>query len=266
MIWVVCGAGRKVGKTTVAQAIDRLLDSSVYCKCGHRDRKDGKPENFFTTVESLQEFIGTAKERFEHIVVESNSLMYITDADVSIYIDGVEGITDFRGDAIKLCQKADIRICRDSLPAEWQQQLVKVVSDAGIIARLCEIFLNQYRHLFSLRPNVRSKVWFETGQSRVFGAGLAMLLENVEKTGTLQSAAACSSMSYRHAWDMIKVAETNLGLSLIKRQTGGVGGGRSRLTGQGRRMLKSFKILNEDVAQYADNRFRQLMKKEKANG
>lgn len=261
MVWVVCGAGRRVGKTTVAQTISDVLDRSVYCKCGHRELKTGKPENFFSNVDELQVFIAQANEKYEHVIVESNALMYLVDADVSIYIDGVEGTTDFRQDAKELCEKADITVCSHSSAGDWRRVLATIITDKKKIGAVCDCLAQQQRYLFGTAANVRSKIWFEAGGSRVFGSSLAGLLGNIDKVGTLQEAAAQSSMSYRHAWDMIKAAEASLGRSLIERKAGGVGGGGSRLSNQGRKMLESFRIINDDVAAYADERFRQILDK-----
>lgn len=266
MVWVVCGAGRRVGKTAVAQAIADALERSVYCKCGHRGRKAGKPENFFVGVDDLLEFIAGANEKYEHVIVESNALMYLAGADVSIYIDGVEGVTDFREDAKELCEKADITVCSGSAAGDWEKVLATIITDKKKVGAVCDCLSRQRRYLFGPAANVRSKVWFEAGGSHVFGKGLAGLLENVDRVGTLQGAAAESSMSYRHAWDMIRAAEERLGRSLIERQVGGVGGGGSRLSGQGRKMLESFRAINKDVAAYADERFRQLLDKGNGNG
>ncbi len=56
------------------------------------------------------------------------------------------------------------------------------------------------------------------------------MLEAVEETGSISGAASRMSISYRRAWDKIHECEERLGEKLIDTQTGGEGGGGSRLT------------------------------------
>jgi len=107
--------------------------------------------------------------------------------------------------------------------------------------------------------SVRTKVWFTTGDRHAFGAGLARLLDNIDRYGTLRRSARETGMSYRHAWNLIKNAETHLRKRLIVKYQGGVGGGRSELSRDGRRLLKAFHYLNRDVARYANSRFFELL-------
>jgi molybdate transport system regulatory protein len=107
--------------------------------------------------------------------------------------------------------------------------------------------------------NVRTKVWLTTDNRHAFGAGLARLLQNIERYGTLSRSAKETGMSYRHAWNLIKNAETHLEKQLIVKYPGGVGGGRSELSRDGRRLLNAFSHLTRDVARYADSRFSELL-------
>ncbi len=110
--------------------------------------------------------------------------------------------------------------------------------------------------------NVRTKVWFAVGDLHAFGSGLARLLEDIDRYGTLRRSARESGMSYRHAWNLVKNAEGHLRKRLIVKYPGGVGGGRSELSKDGRRLLEAFRHLNRDVAEYADSRFSELLEKE----
>jgi molybdate transport system regulatory protein len=110
--------------------------------------------------------------------------------------------------------------------------------------------------------NVRTKVWFTTGNRHAFGDGLAGLLQNVERYGTLSRSARESGMSYRHAWNLVRNAETHLKKRLIVKHPGGAGGGHSELSRDGRRLLKAFHHLTRDVARYADSRFSELLAEE----
>lgn len=265
MIWTICGAGRSVGKTTVAQSIAAILEASVYCKCGHNAPKAGKPGNYFLGLEDLSTFIDNAADRYTNIVVESNIFVYSGRPDVIVYIDGITGITNFRDDAPKLKAAADIVIYPNSTVANWKKILSQKISDSTLVDALCKIFWQHHQWLFATHPKICSKVWFEAGGEHVFGAGLARLLENIDTLGTLQAAAVLSGMSYRYAWDLIKTAEKHLHSSLIERHAGSTGGGGSVLSAKGRSMLASFRQINNEVAKFADQRFSQLSISENIN-
>jgi molybdate transport repressor ModE-like protein len=66
---------------------------------------------------------------------------------------------------------------------------------------------------------------------------LAKLLEAVDKYGSIFVASDHLDMSYRYALHRISLAEKRLGYKLIKRHRGGVSGGFSELTAEGKKLL-----------------------------
>ena len=154
MIWVVCGAGRGVGKTAVARAISDALAGSIYCKCGHNPAKADKCGNFFNGVDKLNEFVDRAVGRYRHIVVESNAFVYYGRADVVIFVDGIEGKTDFRDDVQRLTEAADIKVCRGSLIQQWKDVLCGKLRDEKEIDAVCRCLLSQSKYFKSLIDNV----------------------------------------------------------------------------------------------------------------
>lgn len=60
------------------------------------------------------------------------------------------------------------------------------------------------------------------------------ILQLVEKTNSLQTAASTMEMSYSKAWKIVRAAEKELGFKLMDRRVGGVGGGSSQLTERGK--------------------------------
>ena len=62
----------------------------------------------------------------------------------------------------------------------------------------------------SRRPQslgVKAKFWLTLGPRTLFGDGKADLLEAVDSLGSLRSAADSMSMSYRHAWGLLRELE-----------------------------------------------------------
>jgi len=148
LIWTISGAGRAVGKTTVARSIAASLDNSVYCKCGHNPPKPEKPANFFQGLDELNDFVDRSKAGYDHIVIESNKFVYTNSSDITIYIDGVKGKTNFREDAPRLRSAADIIVTPESLPSQWQTFLTSKLTDDKYVPVVTKILLNQQQWLF----------------------------------------------------------------------------------------------------------------------
>ena len=255
MVWVISGAGSGVGKTTLALQLCEVLPNSVYAKCGHRKMKSDKPGKFFNSLTDLYSFIDSLKDLNKHIIVESNALARKGQGDIIIFIDGITGKTCFRNDKEKLRLAAAIKICRNDTSADWKKVLSAKVNSRTICNAVYNLLVAQKRYLFGTQPRIRSKIWFETAGSHVFGRGLARLLENVHHLGTLREAAQKTGMSYRYAWNLIRMAEGHLDKTLINRQAGGRHGGSSTLSSDGLHMLETFKQLDEKVAIFADKQF-----------
>lgn len=68
-------------------------------------------------------------------------------------------------------------------------------------------------------PTVRLHLWLDTDDGLFFGTGRALLLERIEKHGSLKKAAEELGMSYRAAWGKIKQSEKILGFELITRNS-----------------------------------------------
>ena len=269
LIWIICGAGRGLGKTTLALNLCEVLADSIYAKCGRSKHKQGKPGNFFTSISELEPFIENCKTLYKHIVIESNTLAVRRPVNnaIIIFIDGIAGKTSFRKDTEQLRSTADLKISGNSSPAEWEKVLAtKLENQHKKLHRVvCDCLIGQQRYLFGCEPVVRSKVWFESLGMRVFGGGLAKLLENISHYGSLRDAAKAAKMSYRYAWNLIHAAEDRLGKTLVDRHAGGNHGGGSALSSDGWHVLNVFKQLNREVADFTDRRFTELYNGNKVN-
>lgn len=255
MIWVVCGAGRGVGKTHLAHQLCAVLPRSVYAKRGCGQRREDGPGNFFQTGQELQAFVDHCRPAHEHIVIESNESAREHQGDVIIFIDGVPGKTDVRDDVETLRARSHLQISAAASIRDWKRSLHGKVTDNSLREAVCDALMKHKRYLFRGPPAVRVKIWFVEGGMHIFGAGLARLLEQVDHCGTLREAAERAHMSYRHAWGLIKNAEKHQGQPLINPQPGGVGGGQSALSDHGRYLLNAYKRFSEKVDALADECF-----------
>ena len=95
----------------------------------------------------------------------------------------------------------------------------------------------------------------------IFGKGVVTLMQKIEELGSMNAACKDMNMSTSKAWKILHRAQEDLGVTLIKGEIGGVHGGRSVLTTEGKELLKRFNKMNEEIQQEAINIFGKFFKK-----
>ncbi|OQY05872.1 MAG: hypothetical protein B6I20_00255 [Bacteroidetes bacterium 4572_117] len=97
---------------------------------------------------------------------------------------------------------------------------------------------------------LKYRLWLSTTNDKgILGDGRFALLNEIDITGSLKSAAEKTNISYRKAWGSIKEAEEQLGFKLVEKQRGGKDGGNSRLSPEGKQLLEAYTELKEDFDQ-----------------
>ena len=96
------------------------------------------------------------------------------------------------------------------------------------------------------------------GEEKIFGPGIAELLEHVDELHSLRKATDAMGMAYSKAWTIVKNAEDVLGFPLLETKVGGRGGGYAALTDRGRRFLDAYRRFESVVHAYADEIFEDL--------
>ena len=86
----------------------------------------------------------------------------------------------------------------------------------------------------------RVKLWVEQDGKLALSGYRVRLLRLIEQTGSLSEAATRMGLSYRRAWGKVREIESNIGVKLVDSEAGGAGGGGSRLTADGRRLIEIF--------------------------
>jgi molybdate transport system regulatory protein len=266
LIWVICGPGRGVGKTHLAQRLCEVLPEAVCAKCGTGRIRGAKPENFFRTQKELAEFIEARQGRADHIVVESNAMAHGDQADLAIFVDAVPIGADRRKDADTLRERADLVVARGAPRRRWAEVLRRKLPGAARRRAVLDVLAAHRAHLDRNRLAPGTKVWLTVEDQYAIGAGLGHLLENVDRCGTMRGAARTVRMSYRHAWELVRRAEEHLGWPLMVRKSGGTGGGRSELSPRGHHLLDVFVALQKDVWEFAARRFGELYGKDSPDG
>ena len=106
-----------------------------------------------------------------------------------------------------------------------------------------------------LRPSVRFRL---AKNDTFFGPGVAEFLILVDQSNSMQTACKEMEMSYSKGWKMLKIAEAQLGIQFLERQTGGSKGGFSVLTPEGKAFLEKFRRMEAAVQAAAEAAFEKI--------
>jgi molybdate transport system regulatory protein len=102
---------------------------------------------------------------------------------------------------------------------------------------------------------LRSSQWIvDEDNNIIIGNGRAKILENIEKTGSINQAAKTMRMSYKAVWSKIKTTEKNLKTTLVHtdRKEG------SRLSKEGKELLEKYRLLKDQCMSANDAIFNNL--------
>jgi molybdate transport system regulatory protein len=90
---------------------------------------------------------------------------------------------------------------------------------------------------------VRGRIWLEKDGELYMGGGREMLLERIDKFGSIAAAARSMKLGYRNAWLWVEAANRLAPSPLVEKVAGGADGGHTRLTDEGRKTVKEYKKL-----------------------
>ena len=94
----------------------------------------------------------------------------------------------------------------------------------------------------------RFKLWLSSEDAEgAFGDGKWRLLKMIDNEKSLNAASNKLSISYRKAWGDLKKAQEALGVNLVEKQRGGVLGGKTTLTSQGKEWVKAYTEFRSDI-------------------
>lgn len=94
------------------------------------------------------------------------------------------------------------------------------------------------------------------GNESFFGPGIAELMSLIDSTGSVKNACREMGLSYTKGWMILNRAEKELGFPIIRRNHGGTAGGTSSLNESGKKLLKEYYELEQEVDAYARKAFR----------
>lgn len=128
-------------------------------------------------------------------------------------------------------------------------------SDKGVTAKVSDLpdepALLDCHNSGILRSEVDLAVSRET---HLINGKSAALLERIDEFHSVALACRCAQMSYSAAWMTLKSMEKQAGCQIVSRTQGGaVGGGRSELSPDGRKLLESYRAYERELRKCADS-------------
>ncbi len=94
------------------------------------------------------------------------------------------------------------------------------------------------------RLELQGSLWITVGGENLGGRERIDLLRAVAEQGSITRGAKAQGVSYKAAWDAIDAMNTLAGEPLVERSTGGRGGGSTRLTARGQRLVERFEQID----------------------
>ena len=94
------------------------------------------------------------------------------------------------------------------------------------------------------RLELKGALWLTVGGQTLGGEQRMALLRAVAEKGSITHAAKAVRLSYKGAWDAIDAMNRLAGTPLVERSTGGRGGGSTRLTPHGERLVQRFEQID----------------------
>ncbi|MCF0237631.1 MAG: LysR family transcriptional regulator [Sphaerochaetaceae bacterium] len=105
---------------------------------------------------------------------------------------------------------------------------------------------------------MKVKIYLEQNDEKFMGIGVLWLLENLEKTRSLRSAAALMGISYSKAFRMIDELETALGCKVLERRKGGKDRGGAFLTSFGKGFIELYDVFQKKCKKLMDEPFEEF--------
>ncbi|MBM3405008.1 MAG: LysR family transcriptional regulator [Bacteroidetes bacterium] len=104
------------------------------------------------------------------------------------------------------------------------------------------------------------KIWLSTPEGEgILGDGKWRILKLIEEKGSLKAACEALGYTYRRTWGNLKRIEKILGFPLLEKQRGGIDGGRTYLSPEGKKLVQAFDTFHSRVDMTIQEGFAKLM-------
>ena len=107
----------------------------------------------------------------------------------------------------------------------------------------------------------RFKLWLSTEDAEgAFGDGKWRLLKKIDAKGSLRAASQSLHISYRKAWGDLKKAQQCLNVPLVEKQRGGIDGGQTVLTEEGKKWVTAYTRFRTDIERAIEKAYEKHIK------
>ncbi len=111
---------------------------------------------------------------------------------------------------------------------------------------------------------VKTKTWIENADGELlFGKGKTELLELIAQTGSLLHASKLMGINYKKAWMHLQTLQKNSQEDLVTTKQGRSKESGTKLTPRALELMENYSILQKDIEEYANKRFKELFLKKK---
>ena len=93
---------------------------------------------------------------------------------------------------------------------------------------------------------IKGSFWIEKDGKSFLGKGRVELLKKIHRHGSISKAAKEMKMSYKAAWDAVDIMNKLSGKKIVEKVSGGKGGGGSRLTKYGIKIIKKYESIEKE--------------------
>lgn len=99
---------------------------------------------------------------------------------------------------------------------------------------------------------LEGRLWIASSGDPLAGPGRIDLLAAIAACGSISQAAKSLGISYKAAWDAVDAMNNLAGSALVERNTGGKGGGGTRLTARGERLVHTFRRIEAEHRRFLE--------------
>ncbi len=107
---------------------------------------------------------------------------------------------------------------------------------------------------------VNGTLWIESDGQHFFGPGPVELLERIEATGSISTAAKEMKMSYKKAWQLVNNLNAQTVKPMVIPQVGGEKGGGSTITPEAIELISRYRQMREQFTAFLESATEQLKK------
>ena len=98
----------------------------------------------------------------------------------------------------------------------------------------------------SMAMQVYGGIWMGQDDEAVLSDTRISLLEQIDHAGSITQAARAVGISYKTAWDAVDAMKNLSGQPLVESAAGGKGGGGTRLTEAGRKLVQTYRLVQQE--------------------